>query len=139
MMVHLTHLAVLHLAKRAPQRCSERRTSAGAFAAKWRAPQLSQLVDRLGAPGPPLRGSGSLSGFTHLEAPQEEDAEPGAQPGSETQVSVQHTSFCSKKLQNENRCHHTSSKLLANVATLSATYTQNIAWKHFDTAWLLKM
>jgi len=139
MMVHLTHLAVLHLAKRAPQRCSERRTSAGAFAAKWRAPQLSQLVDRLGAPGPPLRGSSSLSGFTHLEAPQEEDAEPGAQPGSETQVSVQHTSFCSKKLQNENRCHHTSSKLLANVATLSATYTQNIAWKHFDTAWLLKM
>ena len=97
MTVHLTHLAVLHLANQAPQRCSERRTSAGAFAAKWRAPQLSQLVDRLGAPGPPLRGSGSLSGFTHLEAPQEEDAEPGAQPGSETQVSVQHTSFCSKK------------------------------------------
>lgn len=50
---------------------------AGAFAAKWRAPQLSQLVDRLGVPGQPLRGSGSLVGFSHLAAPQEAD-EPQA-------------------------------------------------------------
>ncbi|KAK9841839.1 hypothetical protein WJX81_006512 [Elliptochloris bilobata] len=53
--------------------------AAGSHAAKWRAPQLSQLVDRLGAPGRPLRGSSSLqSGFSHLEAPQEaaESSEP---------------------------------------------------------------
>lgn len=59
---------------------------AGAFAAKWRAPQLSQLVDRLGAPGRPLRGSSSLhSGFSHQESPQEE-AKPGEQGAPAAQV-----------------------------------------------------
>lgn len=60
--------------------------TAGAFAAKWRAPQLSQLVDRLGALGKPLRGSSSLqSGFSHLESPQEE-AKPGEQEAPASQV-----------------------------------------------------
>ena len=99
----LAHLAAPHLVNPGPQIVATVDLCAGAFAAKWRAPLLSQLVDRLGAPGPPLRGSSSLSGFTHLEAPQEEAAEPGAQPESETQVSAQHTSFCSSYYHNSHQ------------------------------------